>query len=271
MSFIGSSELWGDDATARLCQILLEANDGMAQQISENRTDLLDLLTLKELERVDDCGLSLPYLAVHYDRPDMIRYLFKRGLDLSKPCDPMEFGTPMFYAVNLGRIHIVETLDSLGISVNNACDAYLKLTPSYYASRIGDTSVAIRIENLMTKELNACILFRKNYEKQRARKKFLKMRRAAIIIQKCVRGLSARIMVKLYRAGAISLDSMSVGSTGSGGSASSSKGGKSRATGKSSQSSASKSKQSKQKKKVGTTSSLDEGSLDSLSVESSIL
>lgn len=236
----------------------------MAQQISENRTDLLDLLTLKDLERVDDCGLSLPYLAVHYDRPDMIRYLHKRGVDLSKTCDPMDFGTPMFYAVNMGRIHIVETLDSLGVSVNNVCDSYLKLTPSYYASRIGDPSVGVRIENLMTKELNACLLFRKNFEKQKARKRFLKMRRAAIIIQKCARGLSARIMVKLYRAGAISLDSMSVGSTGSGDS-----GSKSRATGKSSKSSK-HSKNKAKKKVVGTAASLDEGSLDTLSMEDSL-
>lgn len=260
MSFVGSSELWGEDATARLCQILLEANDGMAQQISENRTDLLDLLTLKDLERVDDCGLSLAYLAVHYDRPDMIRYLHKRGMDLSKTCDPMDFGTPMFYAVNMGRIHIVETLDSLGISVSNVCDTYMKLTPAHYASRIGDASIGIRIENLISKELNACILFRKNFEKQRARKKFLQMRRAAIIIQKCARGLSARIMVKLYRAGAISLDSMSVGSTGSGGS---SHGERSRSSAKSN----SDHKKTKVKKKK-VKQQLEQGSLDSLSVES---
>jgi hypothetical protein len=58
---------------------------------------------LKELERTDDLGLSLPYLAVFYDRPDMLRYLRKRGFNLKKPCDPMGFGTPMFYAVYLGH------------------------------------------------------------------------------------------------------------------------------------------------------------------------
>ena len=209
MSFVGSSELWGEDSTARLCQILLDANDGMAQQISENRHDLLDLLTLKDLERVDDCGLSLPYLAVHYDRPDMVRYLHKRGLDLSKPCDPMEFGTPMFYAVSTGKMHIVETLDSLGISVKAVCDTYMKKTPSFYASLTGDPSVALKIENLVYKEQLAGDMFMKNFLKSKYRRRFLRMKRAAILIQKCSRGLADRIMVRLVRAGAITLDTLS--------------------------------------------------------------
>lgn len=215
MSFIGSSELWGEDATARLCQILVEANDGMAQQVAENRHDLLDLMTLKELERVDDCGLGLAYLAVYYDRPDMIRYLHKRGVDLSKPCDPMEFGTPMFYAVTMGKVHVVEALDSLGVSVTNVCDTYMKLTPAYYATLSGDQAVSVKIHNLVHKEQLAGNLFMKNYLKSKARRRFLRMRKAAITIQRCARGLADRIMVKLLRAGAISLDQMSLGSNSS--------------------------------------------------------
>jgi hypothetical protein len=265
MSFIGSSELWGEDATARLCQILLEANDGMAQQISENRHDLLDLMTLKELERVDDCGLSLPYLAVHYDRPDMVRYLHKRGLDLSKPCDPMEFGTPMFYAVSMGKVHIVEALDSLGISVTNVCDTYMKLTPAYYASLSGDQSVTAKIHNLVHKEQLAGTLFMKNYLKSKARRRFLLMRKSAITIQKCARGLADRIMVRLVKAGAISLDQLSVGSGSSRGTRS--KGGSSGTLSK-----ASKGKKDKGKGKVkGKTERERAESLDdSINAEASI-
>lgn len=231
MSFVGSSELWGDDSTARLCQILLDANDGMAQQIAENRTDLLELLTLKDLEKVDDCGLSLPYLAVHYDRPDMIHYLHKRGLDLSKPCDPMQYGTPMFYAVTMGKIHIVEALDSIGISVTHPCDVYVKLTPSYYASRIGDSTVAEKIERLISQEVAAGELFLKNYAKRRARRKYLHIRKAVLTIQRYIRGHLDRVTVRLVRAGAITLDAHSIHSseshsTSRGGSHSTSKTGK---------------------------------------------
>jgi hypothetical protein len=92
MSFIGSSDLWGGESTARLCQIIVEANDGMAQQVAENRTDLLDLLLKKDLEKVDDIGLSLPYLAVHYDRPEMLLYLHGRGLDQCSTCATPTWG-----------------------------------------------------------------------------------------------------------------------------------------------------------------------------------
>ena len=265
MSFVGSSELWGDNSTARLCQILLDANDGMAQQVAENRTDLLDLLTLKDLEKVDDCGLSLPYLAVHYDRPDMIRYLHKRGLDFSKPCDPMEYGTPMFYAVNMGKIHIVETLDSLGISVNHVCDTYMKLTPSYYASRIGDPSVAHSIQRLQAQEVAAGELFMKNYLKQRARRKYLRIRKAVLTIQRYARGLADRIFVRLLRQGVVSLDSASVESQ----SLESSSHGRHKKH-KSKRKVKSKNKEVASLVQSSTTSVNLENSLDSLSVEESL-
>ena len=261
MSFVGSSELWGSDATARLCQILLEANDGMAQQIVENRHDLLDLMTLKELERVDDCGLSLPYLAVHYDRPDMIRYLHKRGIDLSKTCDPMDFGTPMFYAVNLGKIHIVEALDSLGVSVTNICDNYLKQTPTYYANNIGDASIAEHIELLMQKEQRAGDLFMKNFLKSKTRRRFLLMKKSVITIQRCTRGLADRIVVRLIKAGAITLDSRR-NSIESGESQTGS--------GSKSQSSATHSKASKAKKKKRVSKEKDNRGAGEVSPEGSL-
>ena len=132
MSFIGSAESWGDQACARLCQVALNSNDGMAQQIQEGRTELLDLLPLRELEKADDLGIKLPYLAIFYDRPEMLVYLYKRGVDLTKPCDAMDFGTPMFYAVNFNRVRLVETLDSLGVSLNSGCDTLGGMTPYYY-------------------------------------------------------------------------------------------------------------------------------------------
>ena len=96
-----SSQTWEDEACAQLCRLIIDSNNGSMQQVIENRTDVLDLLTLQELSApVDDLGLTLPFLAIYFDMPDILRYLHKRGVDLQKYCDPMEFGTPMFYAVS---------------------------------------------------------------------------------------------------------------------------------------------------------------------------
>ena len=64
----------------------------MAQQVIENRTDLLDILATEDLMRTDDLGLSLPYVAIYNDRPQMLEYLHKRGVDMSLPCDPADYG-----------------------------------------------------------------------------------------------------------------------------------------------------------------------------------
>lgn len=205
MSFIGSSELWGESATARLCQILVEANDGMAQQISENKTNLLDLLNKQELERVDDSGLNLCYLCVHYDRPDMVRYLYKRGLDFSKTCDPMDFGTPMFYAVNMGRIHIIKTLNELGVSVSQSCDSYMNMKPSYYASIRSDESIKNLIEELIMIDRNAYMLFRKNFLKRKQRRLYLLKKKSMIKIQRFSRSFLKRLKIYKMKLGLIDL------------------------------------------------------------------
>lgn len=77
-----SSESWGKEACARIFSHIVEANDGRAQQIVENKTYFLELYSKAELEKKDDLGMTLPYIAVYHDRPDMLRYLYARGLDL---------------------------------------------------------------------------------------------------------------------------------------------------------------------------------------------
>lgn len=130
-----------DESGARLCEVIMQSNTGAAQQVVENRTDLLDLMTLDELNNEkDDLGLTLPYLAVYYDRPDVVQYLHNRGMNFSLPCDPMNFGTPMFYAVNLKRLNVMEMLGSFGYSTNNKCDT-LELRPLDHAIRLDDQHV----------------------------------------------------------------------------------------------------------------------------------
>lgn len=200
MSFIGSSDRWGDEACARLCEIIMEANDGMTQQIIENRTDLLDLKSKEELEIVDDFGLTLPYLAVYYDRPDMIKYLVKRGLDMTKPCDGvLNFGTPMFYAVNLGKLEVIEALNTIGCSVNADCDTFLKFKPEYYAARIDNQSVKDKIYFIQGREVRAATLLKRSFLKYRWHKLYNMKRAAIVCIQRYIRGFLDRAYVRSLR------------------------------------------------------------------------
>lgn len=201
MSFIGSSERWGDQATARLCQLILQANDGMAQQIAENRTELLDLYSLEELKRTDDLGLSLPFLAVYYDQPDALRYLHKRGMDLSKPCDPMGFGTPYFYAINLGKSRLLDTLNSLLYSYSLPCETLFNLTPIYYAARKDDMFLLDTLNGIINMERKAFDLIYKNYLRAKHFNRYRKIYRANLLIQRVGRGYMGRRKVKYIRSG----------------------------------------------------------------------
>jgi hypothetical protein len=193
-----TSESWTNSACARLCGMIVDANDGMAQQIAENRTDLLDHCTKKELEQADDLGLTLPFLAVYYDRPDMLYYLHKRGLDLSKPCDPMEFGNPMFYAICLKKHRLIAVLDMIGCSAHKECDS-LHQNPLIHCDRIQDIEAKMIIRRCEGKEVRAAELFKKNFLKSKFRKLYLYKKECAIKIQKIARGLLAKINVEGIR------------------------------------------------------------------------
>lgn len=90
-----SSNSWNStsdsvEACARLCQLAVQSNTGIAQMVIDNSTELLDLMTVEELQAPDDdLGLSTAFLAIYYNRPDCIAYLHKRGVDFSAFCDPM--------------------------------------------------------------------------------------------------------------------------------------------------------------------------------------
>lgn len=79
-----SSESWGTGACAKIFSHIVEANDGRAQMIVENKTKFLELYTKEELLKPDDLGNTLQFLAVYHDRPEMLRYLYARGIDLCK-------------------------------------------------------------------------------------------------------------------------------------------------------------------------------------------
>jgi hypothetical protein len=133
----------------------MDANSGLAQQIAENKTDLMDILPDEDLQGpVDDLGLTLPFLAVYYDRPDMLDYLRKRGVDLRAPCDPMDFGNPMFYAIHLKKTRLILHLDILGCSVREPCDS-LKVLPLAHVERLDDPFMKDAIHYAFGKEERA--------------------------------------------------------------------------------------------------------------------
>lgn len=194
-----SSNSWGNEAGARICQIIIEANDGMAQQIMENRKDLLDNLTIEELERKDDLDLNLSYLAIFYDRPDMLEYLHKRGVNLGKPCDPLDYGTPMFYAVSLQRHRCIVMLDILGYSINEPCTKFGEL-PEVHAARLDDALLHSTIDHIKDKEFRAVTLFLKHYWRRRLRKVYLEKKRSALLLERIARGYIARKKLKKLKA-----------------------------------------------------------------------
>lgn len=86
------NQKWAELETAKVCGYIMDQNYGIQQQVIENKTDLLDILTVNQLKEADDIGMTPIYQAVFYDRPEIIKYLYKRGLDLAEPCDPEKYG-----------------------------------------------------------------------------------------------------------------------------------------------------------------------------------
>lgn len=84
MNSIGSSELYESEAAARLKQIVIASNNGIAQDIYLNRTDILDTLTDAEIYLpVDDLGNTILYLVIYYNRPKILSYLISRGINMN--------------------------------------------------------------------------------------------------------------------------------------------------------------------------------------------
>ena len=207
--FIGSAERWGDQAFARICKIVVDHNDGINQSVMEKRTDLLDLMTNDQLIAGDDLGISVAYSAVYYDQPDIIKYLHNRKIDLSQPCDPMGYGTPLFYAIMMGRLQIMTTLQKLGYSLQKPCENTFYQTPLHYAKIKGNVDVIEFITKVVTREQRAKDLLQKNMLRRQCQRKYLAIRRKIIKIQTLFRGRQARQLVDGIRRGEIELASES--------------------------------------------------------------
>ncbi len=196
---VAGSSTWGDQACARLCQLVVESNSGLAQQIAENKTELMDVLPVEALsEPVDDLGLTLPFLAVYFDRPQMLEYLWRRGVDITTFCDPMQYGNLVFYAILLRRVALILKLDLLGCSVRDSCDV-LNTKPMEHAERINDPSIIQMIEYCMGKEQRAGTLVTKHFLRIKYRKIYLKKLKAIPLLLRVMRGMIHRARVRRIR------------------------------------------------------------------------
>ena len=120
-------------------------------------------------------GNTPAHLAVLFDRPEVLKWLHSKGVDLGKKCDDKNFGTPAFYAMHYGKTGMLTDLWAMGYDLSAPCDKY-DLPPLYYAEKKGDTLTANHIKFTMSQGTLQDV--------------------KATIIQRCTRGLFAR---NIYR------------------------------------------------------------------------
>jgi hypothetical protein len=188
-----SSQKWsGNQACARLCKIALESNKGILQCIIEGHTELLDMLTNEELEEIDpDSGLNAPYLAIYYDRPKIVKYLHERGLDMSKFCDGMDFGTCIFYAVSYLRYEILELLEQLEYDIIGPCDEFGQ-TPLERAAKMENKELTAHLEFLIGRRTRVHSFMAKNCMRYLHRQRYLRLYRALLVVERVIRGYIGR-------------------------------------------------------------------------------
>ena len=198
MTHRASSNSWGDNAGARLCELIVASNTGAAQNISEGRTEMLDLMSLEQLNEPDDIGLSLPFLCVYYDRPELLIYLKKRGVDINAKCDPMKFGTPLFYAIQYRRYRLIETFDRLGVNLGAGCDD-IDQTPLTHAKRMDDPRIAELVTYFMTRTANSAILIQRNFLRKMGQREAMQRKKAVQLINRIFRGAVGRRRMRQKR------------------------------------------------------------------------
>ena len=194
--YIASSKLWGSQSHARLCKIIIEENKAILQQIIEERTDLLDLLTVKELMEPDpDMGLTIAFLAIYHDKVQIIKYLHQRGVDLSKFCDSIGYGNCVFYAVSYARFDIIEVIEQLGYDIVGPCDE-LGQTPLRRAEAMGNMKIISHLRFLTTRRERVQTLMTKDCMRYFCRMRYMKSRRKIIMMQSVIRGFLGRVRYK---------------------------------------------------------------------------
>lgn len=126
----------------------------------------------------------------------MLRFLKREcGVNLRQPCDPHDYGTPAFYAAQMGRSEILVELMLCGVDLRKPCEKYGK-DPYFVAELFGKSEALVVVDALVLKwNIKATEIQRiVRGIQDRARVVIVRIRRdAAVRIQSLMRGEVARI------------------------------------------------------------------------------
>ncbi len=126
----------------------------MYQAVSEG-----DIETLKDLHssgdypdlsQPDGVGNTPAHLAVLFDRPEVLKFLHAKGVDLGRKCDATNFGTPAFYCMHYGKTQMLSDLWSMGYDLSEPCDKW-GMPPLYYAEKKGDKLIVEHLKELISR------------------------------------------------------------------------------------------------------------------------
>mmetsp|Transcript_28259 Transcript_28259/g.36556 ORF Transcript_28259/g.36556 Transcript_28259/m.36556 type:complete len:172 (-) Transcript_28259:163-678(-) len=128
-------------------------------------------------------------------KTEVLRCLHELGVDLTKPCDSMGYGSPAFWAAKYGREHILLELFNLGIDLNGPCERYGK-DPKFMAAVCGNHNAIDRVDQLRQKRNFSAAFIQALLRGVITRTRASLLRRqyaACAIIQKRMRGEVVRI------------------------------------------------------------------------------
>jgi hypothetical protein len=125
----------------------------------------------------------------------VLRLLQELGYDLKKPCDPMGYGAPAFWAANYGREHVLLELFNLGIDLDGPCERYGKSAVFMCGVR-GNHGAIDRVNALRAHRASVATMVQahvRGYFQRKTAKEFARRAHAAARAQKLMRGEVVRI------------------------------------------------------------------------------
>lgn len=134
-------------------------------------------LQLLEICRLDEGDLTPAFLAIAYDRPEVLTFLHRAGVDLSLPCD--DYATPAFYAAYRGQVKCLEQLARLGVDLRQPCTKFGDQPSVFFPPEFHDQLV-----HVLTLRDRAATAIARVVRGKRHRAVYDAKRRALVIIQR---------------------------------------------------------------------------------------
>lgn len=109
--------------------------------------ELIENMDIDQLQNVDYFGNNPAHIACKLNKPYILKALHEKGVDLSKPCDTVSFGSPIFYALQYQNVSILNLLWELGYDISGSCDKFGN-SALYHAELKGDTVITESINEI---------------------------------------------------------------------------------------------------------------------------